>query len=250
MLKAVLFNFNGVIINDEWLHEKLLIEVLLEENLRITPEEIRQLPSALTDRLTLTDACNLRGRIFTAAALDGMIYRKGLAYEREINQIESLPIYDGIIESIQTLRNAGCKLAIVSSALRSEITLILDRSDLGNAFDFIVAADDVVASKPEPDGYLLGIKTMQDLFPELDLTLENFLAIEDSFPGIQAAKAARIAVVGVAHRYPFHMMQRTASWAVDSLADLEWSRLIPSLTEVIESEEEKELIAPVEQNIR
>jgi phosphoglycolate phosphatase/beta-phosphoglucomutase len=167
-----------------------------------------------------------------------MIQRKALAYEREINKMESLPIYDGVIESIETLRNAGCKLGIVSGALRSEITFVLERSGLTDAFYFIVAADDVIASKPEPEGYLLGIKLMQELFPELDLKLENFLAIEDSFPGIQAAKAAGIGVVGVAHRYPFHMMQRTANWAVDSLSDLEWSRLIPSLAEIIEPEDD------------
>ena len=240
MLKAVLFDFNGVVINDEWLHEKLLIEVLLDENLLVTPEEMQQFAPGRTDRAALIDACNLRERVLTAAALDGMIQRKALAYEREINQMESLPIYDGIIESIETLRNAGCKLGIVSGALRSEITLVLERSGLTDAFHFIVAADDVIASKPEPEGYLLGIKAMQDLFPELDLKLENFLAIEDSFPGIQAAKAAGIGVVGVANRYPFHMMQRTASWAVDSLSDLELSRLIPSLAEIIQPEDQED----------
>ena len=238
MLKAVLFDFNGVVINDEWLHEKLLIEVLLDENLRVTPEEMQQFVPGRTDRAALIDACNLRERVLTAAALDGMIQRKALAYEREINKMESLPIYDGVIESIETLRNAGCKLGIVSGALRSEITFVLERSGLTDAFYFIVSADDVIASKPEPEGYLLGIKLMQELFPELDLILENFLAIEDSFPGIQAAKAAGIGVVGVAHRYPFHMMQRTANWAVDSLSDLEWSRLIPSLAEIIEPEDD------------
>ena len=107
MLKAVLFDFNGVVINDEWLHEKLLIEVLLDENLRVTPEEMQQFVPGRTDRSALIDACNLRERVLTAAALDAMIQRKALAYEREINQLESLPIYDGVIESIETLRNAG-----------------------------------------------------------------------------------------------------------------------------------------------
>ena len=247
LFRSVLFDFNGVVINDEWLHEKLLIEVLLDENLRVTPEEMQQFVPGRTDRSALIDACNLRERVLTAAALDAMIQRKALAYEREINQMESLPIYDGVIESIETLRNAECKLAIVSGALRSEITLVLERSGLTDAFEFIVAADDVLASKPEPEAYLLGIKLMQEMFPELELTLENFLAIEDSFPGIKAAKAAGIGVVGVAHRYPFHMMQRTASWAVDSLSDLEWPRLIPSLAEIIAPEEEGELTEPVEE---
>ncbi len=227
MLKAVLFDFNGVVIDDESLHEKLLLEVLLEENLRFTPEEMEKFAPGRTDRAALVDLCDLRERVLTSQALDAMIQRKAVAYEREINAMESLPIYDGVMESIEALTAAGCKLAVVSGALRSEIQLILERSNLTDAFCFIVSAEDVSQSKPEPDGYLLAMKKMDEMFPELMLKPENFLAIEDSFPGIRAAKAAGIGVVGVAHRYPFHMMQRTANWAVDSLADLELSRLIP-----------------------
>lgn len=238
MLKAVLFDFNGVVIDDEWLHEKLLLEVLLEENLRFTPEEMHQIAPGRTDRAALIDLCNLRGRVLTESALDAIIHRKALAYEREIDQMDELPIYDGVLESIEALTAAGCKLAIVSGALRSEIQLILTRSGLTDAFSFVVSAEDVKASKPEPDGYLLGMKKMDEYFPDLMLKPENFLAIEDSFPGIRAAKAAGIGVVGVAHRYPFHMMQRTATWAVDSLTDLELSRLIPNLNQTENNENE------------
>lgn len=238
MLKAVLFDFNGVVIDDEWLHEKLLLEVLLEENLRFTPEEMQQFAPGRTDRAALIDLCNLRGRVLTEAALDAIIHRKALAYEREIDQMDELPIYGGVLESIEALTEAGCKLAIVSGALRSEIQLILTRSGLTDAFCFVVSAEDVKASKPEPDGYLLGMKKMDEYFPDLMLKPENFLAIEDSFPGIRAAKAAGIGVVGVAHRYPFHMMQRTATWAVDSLTDLELSRLIPNFTQTENNENE------------
>jgi beta-phosphoglucomutase len=227
MLKAVLFDFNGVVIDDEWLHEKLLVELLLEENLVFTPEEMQQTAPGRTDRAVLIELCNLRGRVLTEANLDAMIHRKAIAYQREIGQMETLPIYDGVMDSIAELKAAGCQLAVVSGALRSEIQTVLDRTHLTDSFSFIVSAEDVPVSKPEPDGYLLGMKKMTEMFPELDLKLENFLAIEDSFPGIRAAKAAGISVVGVAHRYPFHMMQRTANWAVDSLADLELARLIP-----------------------
>ncbi len=238
MLKAVLFDFNGVVIDDEALHEKLLLEVLLEENLRFTSEEMEQFAPGRTDRAALMDLCNLRERVLTPQALDAMIHRKALAYEREINAMETLPIYDGVLKSIEALTAAGCKLAVVSGALRSEIQLILKRSNLTEAFCFIVSAEDVKESKPEPDGYLLAMKKMDEMFPDLMLKPENFLAIEDSFPGIRAAKAAGIGVVGVAHRYPFHMMQRNASWAVDSLADLELARLIPDWVDASEQNQE------------
>jgi len=224
-LKAVLFDFNGVIINDEPLHEKLLEAVLLEENLRFNAEEIQQYSLGRSDRACLKDLCNLRGRILTEAALDSLIQRKAQAYRREIEALETLPIYAGVTDAIARLQAAHCKLAIVSGALRSEIELVLDRAGLRDAFSILVAGDDIQTSKPEPDGYLLGMERLRQKFPELNLQPDNFLAIEDTFPGLQAAKAAGISVVGVANTYPFHMMQRTANWAMDSLADLELGRL-------------------------
>jgi beta-phosphoglucomutase len=69
------------------------------------------------------------------------------------------------------------------------------------------------------------VQRLQALFPESGICAENCLAIEDTFAGIEAAKRARISVVGIAHSYPFHMMQRVANWAVDYFTDLEFDRL-------------------------
>jgi beta-phosphoglucomutase len=226
-LKAVLFDFNGVIINDEAIHERLLEAVLLEENLRFKPEEFRQYSLGRSDRVALLDLCALRGRVLTEAMLQNLIQRKLRAYQATLETLETLPIYDGIVDFIETLRSAGCKLAIVSGALRVEIELVLTQMGLLDAFSTIVSGDEILSSKPDPEGYLLGVERLQTLFPELELTLDQCLAIEDSFPGIQAAKAAGLGVVGVANTYPFHMLHRMATWAVDSLIDLDLDRFLP-----------------------
>jgi phosphoglycolate phosphatase/beta-phosphoglucomutase len=72
---------------------------------------------------------------------------------------------------------------------------------------------------------LLAIERLNQHLPELNLKPQECLAIEDTFPGIQAAKRAGISVVGVANSYPFHMLQRQANWAVDYLKDLEIDRV-------------------------
>jgi beta-phosphoglucomutase len=102
---------------------------------------------------------------------------------------------------------------------------VLRRINLFDRFDVIVAGDDITVSKPEPDGYLLSIERLKQKFPELELQPKDCLAIEDTFAGLEAAKRAGVQVVGIAHTYPFHMMQRRANWAVDYFTDLELDRV-------------------------
>jgi HAD superfamily hydrolase (TIGR01509 family) len=224
-LKAVLFDFNGVIIRDEPLHEKLIEQLLLEENLRPKPGEFRQFCLGRSDRACLQDLFNSRGRVLSEANLDDLIARKARAYQEELEQVSPLPIYPGVQDLIFTVRASQLKLAIVSGALRSEITFVLEQAQLSEAFSVIVSGDDAITSKPEPDGYLLAVEQLNQQHPNLNLTPADCLVIEDTFTGIAAAKRAGIPVVGVANSYPFHMLQRRANWTVDYLIDLELDRV-------------------------
>lgn len=224
-LKAVLFDFNGVIINDEPIHEVLLEQLLLEENLRMGPQDFQTICIGRSDRACIRDLLTQRGRSVTEAELDQIIRRKALAYEQQLDQMEQLPIYPDLEDFIAQLRNTPVKLAVVSGALRCEIEAVLKRINLLDVFDVIVAGDDITTSKPDPDGYLLAVERLQAKFPSLGIAPDNCLAIEDTFAGIEACKRAQISVVGIAHSYPFHMMQRVADWAVDYFTDLELDRL-------------------------
>ncbi|MGI0485908.1 HAD family hydrolase [Pantanalinema rosaneae CENA516] len=225
MLKAVLFDFNGVIIHDEPLHEQLINQLLVEENLRPKRGEFRKFCLGRSDRACLTDLMTARGRTVTTPYLDTLIARKAAAYHHELERLEKVPIYPGVPDLIFNLRAAQLKLAVVSGSLRSEIELVLNRAQLQEAFALIVSGDDPVASKPEPDIYLLAVDRLNQQFPGLNLTPPECLVIEDTFAGIEAAKRAGIPVVGVANTYPFHMLQRRANWTVDYLSDLELDRI-------------------------
>ncbi len=224
-LKAVLFDFNGVIINDEPLHQKLLEQLLIEENLRPKPEEYWEVCVGRSDRACLRELLGRRGRVLTEQSLDALVARKSRAYQKQLAAIEKLPIYPGLSDLIFQLRSAQLKMAIVSGAVRSEIELVLDRIAIASHFSVIVAGDEIPTSKPEPEGYLLAVERLNQNHPELKLKPFECLAIEDTFAGIEAAKRAGIPVVGVANTYPFHMMQRHANWAVDYLSELELDRI-------------------------
>lgn len=225
VLKAVLFDFNGVIINDEPLHEKLIQQLLVEENLRPKPEEFREVCLGRSDRACLTELLARRGRVVTDEYLAGMIARKSRAYQLQLETIEKLPIYPGLSDLIFQIRSVQLPMAVVTGAVRSEVELVLQRINLSDQFSVIVSGDEIQSSKPDPEGYLLAVERLRQQHPNLDLKPQDCLAIEDTFSGITAAKNAGMQVVGVANSYPFHMMQRYANWAVDYLSELEFDRV-------------------------
>ncbi|MGD1701948.1 HAD family hydrolase [Dapis sp. BLCC M229] len=224
-LKAVLFDFNGVIINDEFLHEKLIEQVLLEENLLLKPEEYHKFCLGRSDRACLEDILTQKGRYVNEGYLEQLIKRKTLAYQQQLESIEELPIYSDTVDFIDRVSQANLKMAVVTGAIRAEVKLVLNKANLADYFQVIIAGDDVKTSKPKPDGYLLAVDILNQQYTDINLKPSECLVIEDTFAGIEAAKLAGMPVVGVAHTYPFHMLQRLANWCVDYLSDLELDRI-------------------------
>jgi beta-phosphoglucomutase len=231
-LKAVLFDFNGVIINDEPLHEQLIEQILLGENLRPQPGEFRKICLGRSDRVCLKELLTNRGRVVSDSYLTELIARKAQAYQKLWREkSDQLPIYTGVEDLVYQLTSRNIKLAVVTGANRAEVELVLGSTTLAKYFNAIVAGDDINTSKPAPDGYLLAVERLKVLYPNTNLQPADCLAIEDTPAGIQAAKQAGIAVVGVANTYPFHMLQRQANWTVDYLHDLEIERVQKVLRE-------------------
>jgi len=224
-LKAVLFDFNGVIIKDEAIHQKLIEEILIEENLCPSPHEYWEVCLGRSDRVCLEELLKLRGRVATESYLNKIIARKAQAYQRQLETLEKLPIYPGLADLIFQIRAIHLPMGVVSGALRCEVELVLNRAQLAPYFTVIVAGDDIKVSKPEPDGYLLAVEQLNQRYPHLKAKASECLAIEDTLAGIEAAKRAGMQVVGVANTYPFHILQRQASWTVDYLHDLELERV-------------------------
>ncbi|BAY23840.1 putative beta-phosphoglucomutase [Calothrix sp. NIES-2100] len=225
-LKAVLFDFNGVIINDERIHLKLIDEILIAENLQPLRDKERQASLGRSDRAFFQELLDNRGRVVSEEYLTQLLNRKAQNYILELEKLEKLPLYSGLDDLIFQVRSRHLKLGLVSGAIAKEIDLVLEGANLAEHFSVIVAGDDITTSKPKPDGYLLAVKRLNQKYPDLNLQPQECLAIEDTPAGIQAAKAAQMQVLGVANTYPFHMLQRCCNWTVDYLTDLELERVI------------------------
>ena len=229
MLKAIFFGFHGVIINDDDIHPQLLSQLLLEENLRFDPDEYRQMYLGRSDRAKLTAILQTRGRFVRDEYLDGLLRKKAEGYHQWLRSQSKLALYAGLDDLLYRIRSKQYVTAIVTGAQRVDVEQVLSTAKLTDQFSLVVSASDmpVSASKPAPDSYLAAIDQLNLRDPSLSLTPQNCLAIESCFVGIEAAKAAKIPVVGVAQIYPYHMIQRCATWAVDYLNEIDFDWIAP-----------------------
>ncbi|QSV64705.1 MAG: HAD family phosphatase [Dolichospermum sp. DL01] len=224
-LKAVLFNFNGVIIKDGLIHIQLIDEILVQENLQPQRVKEREEFLGISHRAYLQNLLKNRGRVVTEAYMAQLLTRKAQAYVLELEKLEKLPLYSGIEDVIFQIRSRHLKMALVSDALSLEIEMVLTSAKLAEYFPVIVSGDDISSDKPNPEGYLLAVERMNQTYPELNLEPDECLVIENTPAGIQAAKRAQMQVVGVANTYPFQMLHRQANWTIDYLIDLDLQRV-------------------------
>lgn len=231
-LKAILFNFNGVIINDDFIHQQLLDELLLAENLSPSGSQYKQYYQGNSDRIGLKNIFSIRGRVLDNHYLDNLLNKKAIAYQSKMEQMGTLPIIEQVVEFILQTQTYHLPLAIVTGAVIEEVEYVLQKANLRQYFSVIIGGDDVEEYKPSPEGYLLAIDKLNQLHPGLFLQPSQCLAIENTSMGISAAKNAGIQVVGVANSYPLHMLQRQSNWCVDHLLELDLERIGKSLVPV------------------
>ncbi len=217
-LKAVFLDFSGVIIDDETINQELVADILLRENLRADDEEYIQYCRGRSDRACLTEILANRGRILPAAYIDKLLDIKAQGYREKITQLKEIPLAPNLKEFLTKLKEQNIAIGLVTGTTRSEVEYVLDRVELTEYFSLIVAGDDLAASKPEPEPYLLAMEKLQ-------LNPAECLAIEDNPTGIAAAKQAQIQVVGISNIYPLHMLQRQCNWTVDDFSEIELDRV-------------------------
>jgi HAD superfamily hydrolase (TIGR01509 family) len=181
---AVLFDFNGVIVDDEEQHRATLEALLAEEGITLTRAQYYDEYLGWNDRMSFVAAFRNSGRPLAVERLDALVAEKSRRYERLI--ATSLTLVPGAAEFV-TRAGGKYRLGLVSGALRREIDLVLDRAGLRRYFEVIVAAEDVPCCKPDPAGYRAAHAALDGRRP---LAAARCVAIEDSLPGLAAARAA------------------------------------------------------------
>lgn len=213
MIQAVLFDFNGVIVDDEAQHCDALQQVLGGEDIALTREQYYASYLGLDDRTTFVEAYRRAGRTLTTELLEYLVAKKSQVYLHIMEQ--SLRIVPGAPEFVRAAA-ARYRLAIVSGALRREIDAMLARTEFANLFEVIVSADDVRRCKPDPASYLAGLAAFCRRKP---VEARACVVIEDSVPGVAAARAAGMACVMLTTSHPAATLEgRGAAMVWESFA--------------------------------
>jgi HAD superfamily hydrolase (TIGR01509 family) len=200
MLRAVIFDCNGVIADDEPIHFELFRRVLAEEGLELTRAQYYGKYLHFDDRTCFETALRDRGRTPTPAEIAERVARKAEYYRAAATG--SLRIFPGVRELVRSLA-ARYPLAVASGARREEIALILRTAGLSDCFQAIVATEDVRRAKPDPEPFLLALERLNAARTGRNARIQptQCVVIEDSVGGIEGAKAAGMRCLAVAHTY-------------------------------------------------
>jgi beta-phosphoglucomutase len=209
--EAVLFDFNGVLVDDEAQHCWALQRVLADEGIPLSRDDYYAHYLGLDDRTGLLEAFRRAQRTLTTELLDHLVKKKSKLYLGLVST--TLRIVPGAPEFVREAAQRF-RLGVVSGAQRHEIDHVLGKTGLADTFEVIIAADDVPRCKPDPASYLAAHTALNQHRP---IVKQSCVVIEDSVPGLEAARSAGMSCVVLTTNHPARVLQgRGAALVWDS----------------------------------
>jgi len=229
MLRAIIFDFNGVILNDEPLHYRSMRDTVAELGITLGEEEYWSKYLPLDDVSCLKAICSDCAVDLTPEQRRLALSRKAELY-RQLLQ-DQYPLFPG---AAQFVRSAAERypLALASGARRDEIVRTLDTTGLRPCFRVIVGAEDFTRGKPHPESFLLALTRLNAGLngQSTPILPSECLVIEDSMGGVRGARAAGMMCMAVTNSYPREKLL-AANLIVTSLQDVRLDSLLSLLEE-------------------
>ncbi len=208
MLSAVIFDFDGIIVDSEPMHFRAFNEVLNPLDIEISWEDYCELYIGFDDRDAFREAHKLNDKKMSSRDLKRLIKNKAEIFQKYIREGDVTPL-PGAVELIKSIP-VRLPVALCSGALREDILPIIGNLGIAGCFSQIVTAEDTKKSKPDPAPYQL---TCEKLGIEDPATV---VAIEDTPAGILSAKGAGLKVLAVTNSYDRNYLME-ADAVTDSL---------------------------------
>jgi len=236
MLRAIIFDFDGILVDSEPLIMRITQQMAAREGWQVSAEEYYRDYLALDDRGIVAHLYGTHGRPINTARRDELVEWKAHTYWDAIR--EGLPPEPGAVEFVRAV-SARYPLAIASGSLRPEIEHLLGKLGLREKFPVLISAEDTERGKPDPEIYLKALEGLRRLPPEPSQTAgqvtgpnpgqnrgglaglapRECLVIEDAPAGIQAAHAAGMKCLALAHTRPMEALG-AADWACRGFAEV------------------------------
>jgi HAD superfamily hydrolase (TIGR01509 family) len=215
MIRALIFDFNGVLADDDPIHMNALRRVAEEEGLSFTDDDYLEKYLPLNDWDCFRTLYGIHGKRLDPATCDALIRRKSVYYYQAI--AERPVLFEGAAAAVRAAA-AHCPIAIASGARRDEILFILGQANLESCFAAIVAAEDVTLGKPHAEPFLRAHERLNQT--EGAIAISECVAVEDSIGGVESAHKAGMKCVGIAHSYSSDRLRvAKADWVIESISD-------------------------------
>lgn len=187
MFPATLFDFNGVLVDDEHVHLASFREVLAPLGIEVSDQDYMLRYIGFDDAGAFRAMLGDHGRRADDDDVTRLVAAKRPVYLRHAQA--GLRVFPGAAELVKRARKQG-PVGVVSGALRHEIELGLETLGVTDQVAFVISSEDAKRSKPDPEGYLLARARLGPI---------DAVVVEDSPAGVEAAKAAGLTCIAVMH---------------------------------------------------
>jgi beta-phosphoglucomutase len=224
MLGAVIFDFDGVLVDSEQIHHKAFNRVLTKFHYQLSSREYYDRFLGLSDEELLRIVDKERNLSLSNQQFGQLLGEKANLF-KEMAATEA-GIIEGVPQFLNILLGNKIPIGICSGALLPEIEMILKSAGLREFFEVIVSAEQVERGKPDPEGFLLALKLLnkklkKSIRPPVvsEIEPEECVVIEDSHWGLEAAKAAGMRTVAITNTYAAEHL-KPADKVIEHLAEL------------------------------
>jgi HAD superfamily hydrolase (TIGR01509 family) len=215
MLKAVIFDMDGVIVDSEPLHRKAYQRMFFDFELEVSNELYGSFTGQSTQAICEI-LCNLFNLNHKAELL---VNRKRKHFELLFDEDDELNLIEGVLDLIKDYYKSGLNLILASSASMQNINRIFKRFGLDSYFKHKLSGSDLKASKPHPEIFIKATEASGFL-------KENCLVIEDSTNGISAAKSAGLFCVGFNSANSKNQNYTDADMIIESFKEIKYSKIL------------------------
>ncbi|GGH42506.1 ABC transporter ATP-binding protein [Mangrovimonas yunxiaonensis] len=215
MLKAVLFDMDGVIVNTEPLHHKAYYQMFNQVNIHVPDAYYR----AHTGSSTINICRQIKQDFNLPHTPETLVQLKRDSFKELFKNDPSLQLIEGVLDLIKDYYHNGLKLVLASSAHMNTINSVFDRFELAPYFDAKFSGADLKASKPHPEIFIKAAAST-------GFNKQNCMVIEDSTNGIKAAKSAGIFCVGYDSKNSKAQDYSLADKVIDDFSSIHYHKIV------------------------
>lgn len=217
MLKGVIFDMDGVIVDSEPIHRKVANDLFKDLRISVPDKLLDSFVGVSPNQMwtKLKNKYKLQQSIKELTRMQRDKYNNYFSYLLLQERIKAMP---GVIRLIEDLSENNVKLSIASSSSIKIINLVLDALKMRKFFPVIISGDEVNSGKPAPDIFIYASKCM-------GICLKDCIVIEDSKNGIEAAKSAKIKCIGFKNPDSGNQDLSCADLVIDNFLEIDHRKL-------------------------